>query len=238
MDKGLIKEIFSPDFLALSDFQVSQFALYGEELLNWNKKFNLTAITAEKEIIIKHFYDSALGLKAWRFQGNETVLDLGTGAGFPGLPLKIINPALEITLVDSLQKRVGFLREMIKLLGLNGAEAIHGRAEELGQNQAFREKYDLVVSRAVAGLAVLVEYCLPLVKPGGVMLAYKGADAEQEIEAARKAVAILGGEIAEMETFALPLEMGKRSIILLKKVKQTPGAYPRKPGLPGKKPLY
>ena len=140
--------------------------------------------------------------------------------------------------MDSLQKRVGFLREMIKLLGLNGAEAIHGRAEELGQNQAFREKYDLVVSRAVAGLAVLVEYCLPLVKPGGVMLAYKGADAEQEIEAARKAVAFLGGEIAEMETFALPLEMGKRSIILLKKVKQTPGAYPRKPGLPGKKPLY
>ena len=108
MDKGLIKEIFSPDFLALSDFQVSQFALYGEELLNWNKKFNLTAITAEKEIIIKHFYDSALGLKAWRFQGNETVLDLGTGAGFPGLPLKIINQP-EITLVDSLQKRVGFL---------------------------------------------------------------------------------------------------------------------------------
>jgi 16S rRNA (guanine527-N7)-methyltransferase len=237
MDRTFFQEIFSPEFISLSDFQVNQFALYFKELLNWNQKFNLTAITEEKEIIIKHFYDSALGLKAWTWQGNETVLDLGTGAGFPGLPLKIIKPALEITLVDSLQKRVGFLREMIDLLGLKGAEAIHGRAEELGQNKSYREKYDLVVSRAVAGLAVLVEYCLPFVKPGGVMLAYKGAEGEQEIEAARKAVALLGGEIAEAKTFALPLERGKRTIILIKKVKQTPGAYPRKPGLPGKKPL-
>jgi len=153
------------------------------------------------------------------------------------LPLKIINPALGLTLVDSLQKRVGFLREMITLLGLNGAEAIHGRAEELGQQKPYREKYDLVVSRAVAGLAVLVEYCLPFVKPGGVMLAYKGAEGEQEMEGARKAVALLGGEFAGVKTFDLPLEMGKRTIIGIKKVKQTPGAYPRKPGLPGKKPL-
>lgn len=237
MDRALLMKVFSSAALPLDERQIEQFATFFAELLNWNKQFNLTAITEEKEVIIKHFYDSALGLKAWDWLGNEKVLDLGTGAGFPGIPLKLICPEIQLTLVDSLQKRVGFLQHMIDLLPLSGTEAIHGRAEELGKDKVYRGKFDVVVSRAVANLAVLVEYCLPFVQTGGVFLAYKGADGEEELSAAGKAIVTLGGEVTGVKTFDLPEGLGKRTIITIKKNKPTPAAFPRKPGLPGKKPI-
>ncbi len=237
MDRALLTEIFSSAGLTLNERQIEQFATFFAELLCWNKQFNLTAITEEKEVIIKHFYDSALGLRVWDWLGNEKVLDLGTGAGFPGIPLKLMCPEIQVTLVDSLQKRVGFLQHMVNLLSLSGTEAIHGRAEELGKDKVYRGKYNVVVSRAVANLAVLVEYCLPFVQTGGAFLAYKGVDGEEELSTAGKAIIALGGEVTGVKTFDLPEGLGKRTIITIKKTKPTPAAYPRKPGMPGKKPI-
>lgn len=237
MEKEFLTHVLSAIEISLTEQQLAQFTKYREELLSWNNKFNLTAITEEKMIIIKHFYDSALGLKAWNWQGHEKVLDLGTGAGFPGIPLKIICPEIQVTLVDSLQKRVRFLQHIIATLPLTQTEALHGRAEELGQNKMYREKFDIVVSRAVASLPVLVEYCLPFVKTGGVFLAYKGPEGEEESRTGVKAIAALGGKVIRTESFLLPEELSKRMIIIIKKVKPTPAGYPRKPGMPAKKPL-
>jgi 16S rRNA (guanine527-N7)-methyltransferase len=223
--------------ISLTTQQTSQFAIYKDELLSWNKKINLTALTAEKEIMVKHFYDSVLGIKAHKWTGHEKVLDLGTGAGFPGIPLKIIYPSLAMVLVDSLQKRVSFLESLLRTLGLEEIKAIHGRAEELGRGKLYREKFDLVVSRAVARLPVLVEYCLPFVKVGGVFLAYKGTEGQKEGQEAAQAIKKLGGKLLKTESFVLPEEMGQRTIIAIKKVQPTPAMYPRRPGIPNKKPL-
>ncbi|MGI6587997.1 MAG: 16S rRNA (guanine(527)-N(7))-methyltransferase RsmG [Peptococcia bacterium] len=223
--------------LSLTTQQTSQFAIYKDELLSWNKKFNLTALIAEKEIMIKHFYDSVLGIKAYEWTGHEKVLDLGTGAGFPGIPLKIIYPSLAMVLVDSLQKRVGFLKYLLKTLGLEEIKAVHGRAEELGQAKLYREKFDLVVSRAVARLPVLVEYCLPFVKVGGTFLAYKGTEGQKEGQEASMAIKKLGGKLLKIESFVLPEQMGLRTIIVIQKVNSAPRTYPRRPGIPNKKPL-
>lgn len=223
--------------LSLTTQQTTQFAIFKEELLTWNKKFNLTGLTEEKEIVIKHFYDSLLGLKAYEWSGQEKVLDLGTGAGFPGLPLKIIYPSLTMVLVDSLQKRVRFLDHLLKTLCLADVQAVHGRAEELGQEKLYREKFDLVVSRAVARLPVLVEYCLPFVQVGGVFLAYKGAEGQQECQEAARAIEKLGGKVVKLASFLLPEERGQRTIMVIKKVKPTSSVYPRRPGMPKQKPL-
>lgn len=223
--------------VSLSAEQLIKFKVFMEELVSWNNKFNLTALTEEKDILIKHFYDSVLGLKAWQWNGQEAVLDLGTGAGFPGIPLKILLPSIELVLVDSLQKRVGFLQNLIEKLQLSKVDAIHGRAEELGQNHLYREKFDLVVSRAVAGLPVLAEYCLPFVKSGGCFLAYKGAEGKEESTMAEGAINELGGQIIKIESFILPEELSKRTIIIIQKLRPTPARYPRRAGIPAKKPL-
>lgn len=237
MERAFLVELFSAADLPLTDKQISQFATFLEELLSWNEKFNLTAITETEEVLIKHFFDSVLGLRAFPWQGDEKVLDLGSGAGFPGIPLKIACPALRLTLVDSLQKRVGFLQYLITLLSLSETTALHGRAEELGRDRAYRENYQIVVSRAVAKLAVLAEYGLPFVQKDGVFLAYKGADAAQELAEAQKAIALLGGKVRDVKTYALPKQMGKRTIIVIEKIKECPPVYPRKPGIPARKPL-
>lgn len=235
--KKTLHHLFLTLDLPLNDRQLWQFSHYQEELLSWNEKINLTALTEEKEIIIKHFYDSVLGLKCFRWTGQERVLDLGSGAGFPGIPLKLVSPNLSMTLVDSLQKRVKFLQHLVSVLSLSGIEAVHGRAEELGQDKDYREKFDVVVSRAVAELPVLAEYCLPFVRPGGFFLAYKGFNGQQEYEKAISAIEKVGGELFKIKSFSLPENMGERKIIVLKKVKVTPATYPRRTGIPSKKPL-
>lgn len=237
MSNEFLYNLFGALDISLTAQQLSQFMKYKEELLNWNQKFNLTAITEEKEILIKHFYDSVLGLKMGKWTGQEKVLDLGTGAGFPGVPLQIVYPSFSMVLVDSLQKRVNFLEHLLEVLALEQIAAIHGRAEELGREQRFREKFDLVVSRAVARLPVLAEYCLPFVKIGGIFLAYKGSEGQKESEAAHSAINKLGGKLLKIESFVLPEKMGQRTIISIKKIRTTPTAYPRRPGLPSKDPL-
>lgn len=223
--------------IQLTPEQTGQFELYYQELQEWNQKFNLTAIEEEDEVIIKHFYDSLLGMKVSRWTGQGMLLDMGSGAGFPGIPLKIVNPQLNITLVDSLQKRVGFLQHIIKTLGLSNSQAMHSRAEEIGQDRNHREKYDVVVSRAVAKMPVLVEYCLPLVKPGGFFLAYKGPEGLDEMQGAVKAIELLGGKEEQTLQFRLPPDNSGRTLLVMGKSKTTPRQYPRRPGTPVKKPL-
>ncbi len=237
MDKALLKTFASNVGISLSSLQLDMFELYASELIRWNQKVNLTAIEDEEQIMIKHFYDSLLGMKVGAWSGIGALLDLGTGAGFPGLPLLITNTGLQVTLVDSLQKRIAFLEHLVELLKLPAVKTIHARAEEVGQEQLYRERYDIVVSRAVAGLPVLLEYCLPLTKIGGIFIAYKGPEGSDELSRAEKALKILGGKIFEIKNFELPQDGGSRNIIVIRKSKSTPKGYPRRPGIPGKKPL-
>jgi 16S rRNA (guanine527-N7)-methyltransferase len=235
-DKILI-DIFSRINILPSEKQINQYIEYMNELISWNQKFNLTAITEEKSIVIKHFYDSLLGLKVCTWLDGEEILDMGTGAGFPGIPLKIIHPSIKLTLVDSVEKKVGFLQHIINTIKLEDTKAVHARAEDLGQNKDFRGNYDKVVSRALAKLPVLVEYCLPFVKLGGIFLAYKGPEVSSECLEGKKAICELGGEVVDIKKFILPEEMSERNIISIKKIKETPNKYPRKAGTPNKKPL-
>lgn len=221
--------------IILSENQINQFAKYYEMLVEKNKVMNLTAITEFDEVLEKHFLDSVSLIRAKNLHESISVLDLGTGAGFPGIPLKIVFPELKITLADSLNKRVLFLQEVIDELGLDKIEAIHGRAEDLARDKTYREQYDLCVSRAVANLSTLSEYCLPFVKIGGEFISYKSGDCEEEIEAAKSAVFLLGGKVQDVIKFELG-ESG-RSFIKVQKIKGTPKMYPRKAGTPSKKPL-
>ena len=219
----------------LDEEQINMFYLYMKLLLEWNEKINLTAITEVDEIITKHYIDSLTALKY--IKNNDRVADIGTGAGFPGIPLKIVNSRIDITLVDSLNKRINFLNDVIEKNNLNNIIAIHNRAEEFGKNKQYREKYDVAISRAVARLNVLVEYLLPTVKIDGKCICMKGPDAKEEIEEAKNAIEVLGGIIEKIEEFYLPDTDIKRTIIVIKKVKNTPNKYPRKAGTPSKEPI-
>ena len=215
--------------------QMDKFYKYMNLLIEWNEKINLTAIIEPNEIILKHFIDSITILKD--IKDNSTVVDVGTGAGFPGIPLSIMNPTLKITLVDSLNKRLIFLQEVINELDLQNVELVHARAEEFGRNKKYREKFDIATSRAVANLATLSEYLLPLVKINGKAISMKAGNASQEIEGAKKAIKTLGGNINNIEEFNLPQSDIGRTIIIIDKIKETPGKYPRKPGTPSKEPI-
>jgi len=220
--------------------QTDQFIQYYEMLIQKNTVMNLTAITAWEDVVIRHFADSLSIVKSIDLNDVKTVLDLGTGAGFPGIPLKIAFPHLHITLVDSLGKRVNFLNDVIRECRLERITAIHSRAEDLGRDKKYREEYDLCVSRAVANLSTLSEYCLPFVRVNGYFISYKSGKAFQEIEQSKKAVRMLGGKPltnADLCTFTLPGTDMERVLIRIRKEKKTPVHYPRKAGTPGKEPL-
>jgi len=226
--------------IILTEKQIAQFQTYYDMLIETNKVMNLTAITELEEVISKHFIDSLLLIQAYPDIAGQKlkVLDLGTGAGFPGIPLKIAFPSLQITLMDSLNKRVKFLKSVIDELKLCDIEAVHGRAEEAARNTTYREQFDLCVSRAVANLATLSEYTLPFVKIGGMCIPYKAAGVEEEVDAAKKAIQILGGKLTTVKKVALPETEIERSFILIDKVKKTPKTYPRKPGTASKEPIH
>lgn len=223
--------------IKLDDNQITQFDQYFNMLIEWNEKMNLTAITEESEVYLKHFFDSISSSFYYDFNEVETVCDIGAGAGFPSIPLKICYPHLKVTIVDSLKKRITFLNELAAELNLTNVNFVHSRAEDFGQNKENREAYDVVTARAVARTNVLSEYCLPLCKVEGSFIAMKGSLADEELAEANKAIKILGGQIKEEIKFTLPIENSERSIVIIDKVKNTPKKYPRKPGTPQKTPL-
>lgn len=223
--------------ISLSDRQVRQFDIYYHMMAEKNKVMNLTAITEFEEVVSKHYLDSLLVVRHADMSKVSNILDMGTGAGFPGIPLKIVFPQIHMTLADSLNKRILFLNEVIEKCHLDGIDTVHARAEEMGRNKAYREKYDLVVSRAVANLSTLTEYCLPFVRKGGMFISYKAADVEDEFRAAEKAIAGLGGKCKNPVYDRVPHTDLERSFIIISKVKNTPARYPRKAGLPSKEPI-
>jgi 16S rRNA (guanine527-N7)-methyltransferase len=225
--------------IELKENQINQFYDYFQLLVEWNKFMNLTTITEMDEVITKHFVDSLSLIKAVEEIGAKDyrIIDVGTGAGFPGIPLKIAFPELRITLMDSLNKRINFLNEVISRLGLDKIEAIHGRAEDLGRDPLHREQYDLCVSRAVANLSTLSEYCMPFAKVGGYFIPYKSGKIEEELGAAKHAIFLLGGSVKEVKTFLLPGTDAERSLVKIAKNNGTSKKYPRKAGLPSKEPL-
>lgn len=225
--------------ISLSNEQIDQFIKYYEYLVEKNKVMNLTAITEFEDVIVKHFLDSLSLIKAVDLNelGEVSLIDIGTGAGFPGIPLKIAYPEVNILLVDSLNKRINFLKEVIELLGLEKIVAIHGRSEELGVKPEYREQYDFCVSRAVANLSSLSELCLPFVKVGGSFISYKAGDSDEEIEEAKTAIKILGGNIKERIPFTVPNSDITRKFVVIEKIKNTGKKYPRKAGTPLRSPL-
>lgn len=223
--------------IVLDQNQEKQFIDFYEYLVEKNKVMNLTGITEFQEVVVKHFLDSMACVKAVDMSKVKKIMDIGTGAGFPGVPLKIAFPHLDACLLDSLKKRVNFLEETFQLLHFDKIKAIHGRAEEFAKNKEYREQYDLCVSRAVSNLATLCEYCLPYVKCGGYFVSYKSGKVQEEVEQAEKAIRILGGKIKDIVYFQLPGSDIERSLVVIEKVKATPGRYPRKAGTPLKEPL-
>lgn len=225
--------------VSLSQLQIDQFYQYYELLIEWNKVMNLTAITSMEDVITKHFIDSISLGKVVDFvdKGSLKVIDVGTGAGFPGIPLKIAYPGLYITLLDSLNKRVKFLDEVIAQLRLGDINAIHGRAEDFGKDKKYREQFDICVSRAVANIATLSEYCVPFVKVGGMFVSYKSGKIDEELMNGKKAIEALGGKLEKVEKFQLVGTDAERSFVMIGKVGHTAGRYPRKAGLPQKEPL-
>lgn len=223
--------------IALTEGQIRQFIQYYELLVKWNQVMNLTAITEYSEVMKKHFVDSLSLAGSYDFSRPITLIDVGTGAGFPGLALKIAYPHIRVTLLDSLNKRIQFLDEVTGKLALEGVETVHGRAEDYARPGKLRESFDICVSRAVANLSTLSEYCLPFVKKEGIFVSYKSEKAGEEIMSAQKAVALLGGRLERQVDFALPGSDIHRSLVFIKKMKNTPQKYPRKAGLPGREPL-
>lgn len=250
MDKNIVKDInihflvdsFRKIDIELSDRQVAQFIQYYELLIEKNKVMNLTAITEYEEVVTKHFVDSLLINSVIDLHSVGNIIDVGTGAGFPGIPIKIVYPNVKITLLDSLNKRVNFLKEVVNTIGLTEVECIHGRAEDYGHHHEYREKYDLCVSRAVANLSTLSEYCLPFVKVGGNFIAYKASNIEEEKNSAQNAIKRLGGKVDATYAILLPTtdkieEKIERNIIVVQKMLMMSKHYPRKSGTPSKEPL-
>lgn len=223
------------EYVDLNSEKIDKFNKYMELVLDWNNKINLTAIKNEDEFVLKHFIDS-LTVKDLIKDGSK-VIDVGTGAGFPGIPLKIYNDSLNITLLDSLNKRVNFLDLVIKELNLNNISAIHGRAEDIAHLSNYRENFDVAISRAVAQLNVLVEYLLPFIRVGGICICMKGPNASEEIENSKRAIELLGGKIESVNKIFLPESDFERNIVVIKKIKNTNFKYPRKAGMPSKEPL-
>lgn len=221
--------------IVFSEKQIKQFFKYMNLLIEWNNKINLTAIIEPKEIILKHFIDS-LTINKY-IEQNKILVDVGTGAGFPGIAVKIYRPDVKVVLVDSLNKRINFLNEVVKELQLENIQTIHSRVEEFGKNKKYRESFDIVTARAVANLTVLSEYLLPLAKVNGKCICMKGSEIEEEINNSKNAINILGGKIEKIDQFKLPDSDINRNIIIINKLKNTPGKYPRKPGTPAKEPL-
>ena len=235
--KVLLQESCEKMGVSLTEEMASQFMTYLSLLLEWNEKMNLTAITDKKDVVQKHFVDCLSILPHLSWTGQEKIIDVGTGAGFPGIPVKIACPEVEMTLLDSLQKRIGFLEEVGNQLGLSGVNYVHSRAEDGGQNPDYREQFDLCVSRAVANLAVLAEFCLPFVKVGGRLAALKGPDALREIDEAQGALKKLGGKVAEVIDVEIPFTDLQHKLVIIEKTAPTPKAYPRKAGKINKNPL-
>lgn len=222
--------------IELTEKQIKQFIDYKDMLLEWNEKFNLTAITDEREIILKHFVD-CLAISAGAELAGKKIIDVGTGAGFPGVPVKIAFPDTQMTLLDSLNKRITFLEELKNKLGLENVVCIHSRAEDGGLDKNLREGFNLCISRAVANLAVLSEYCLPFVKVGGYFISMKGPDVKDELNESEKAIKVLGGEVKEVKLINIPETDINHSLIIIKKIKPTPSKYPRKAGKAKKEPI-
>ena len=222
--------------IVFTEEQLQKFYQYMNLLIEWNEKINLTAIVEPKEIILKHFIDSLTIIKY--IEPNKSVIDIGTGAGFPGIPVKIMREDLDITLLDSLNKRIHFLNEVIQKLELKNITAIHARIEEFAKNKQYREAFDVATSRAVANLTTLSEYMLPMVDLKGMAICMKGSEINEEVSKSKNSIKLLGGKIDKIEEFTLPKSDNGRNLILIKKERQTPGKYPRKPGIPSKEPLY
>mgnify|MGYP002771090958 CR=1 FL=1 len=239
MDKNVdnLKNKLNQLSIEYSESQIEKLLKYYEMLIEKNKVMNLTAITEFDEVVEKHFIDSLSIVRVIDMEKVHSIIDIGTGAGFPGIPVKIMFPHIKFTLVDSLNKRVNFLNEVIENLELRDIEAYHGRAEDYGRDKKFREKYDLCVSRAVANLASLSEYCMPFVKPDGYFISYKAGECEDEIDNSKNAIKILSGKIEKVEKFSLPDSEISRSFIKIKKIKNLSNKYPRKSGIPSRNPL-
>jgi 16S rRNA (guanine527-N7)-methyltransferase len=223
--------------MELTSQQLSQFETYYELLVEWNEKMNLTAITEKEEVYLKHFYDSVTAGFYFDFNKKISVCDVGAGAGFPAIPLKICFPDIQLTVVDSLNKRIGFLQHVVDELQLKDVSLYHDRAETFAHRPEFRQQFDLVMARAVARLSVLSELCLPLVKKGGHFLGMKGANLPEEVRDGEKAVKLLGGKIRDIHSFFLPIEESERNIVIIEKLNDTPKKFPRKPGTPNKSPI-
>lgn len=237
MNEKQFIEALAAKGIELSDAQIEQFRKYFELLVEWNEKMNLTAITDLEGVYLKHFYDSISPSFYFDFTKTESVCDVGAGAGFPSIPIKICFPHLHVTIVDSLNKRITFLNHLSEQLGLDNMEFVHARAEEFGQNMKYREQFDVVTARAVARLSVLSELCIPLAKQGGFFVALKAAAGAEELKDAKKAISTLGAALKEEFSFLLPVEESERSLFVFDKIKQTPKKYPRKPGVPNKTPI-
>lgn len=230
-----LTEAFEQLQIPLEKDTADKFVGYMDGILEWNEKINLTAIKDRDEFVVKHLVDSILCAGFPEYKNSESIIDVGTGAGFPGIPLAIISPDKDFVLADSLNKRLKVINDLTDRLGIYNVETVHGRAEELARNKNFRENFDLCVSRAVANMAVLAEYCLPFIRMGGHLLAYKGPDVNEELKSAEKAIKTLGGKVLRIET--TPLQGYEHNIVVIEKMKKTPAKYPRRAGTPVKEPI-
>lgn len=231
----LLKSYMEKLNIDVTDGMLVQFEKYMDGILEWNKNINLTAITEKDDFVLKHYVDSVLGVNLPEYDTAKKIIDVGTGGGFPGIPLAIVSPDKNFVLADSLNKRLKVINTLTDECGILNVETVHGRAEELARKKDMREKFDLCVSRAVANMSVLLEYCLPFIKTGGYLLAYKGPDAEKEIEAASKALKVLGGKVNRIEKVSL--DGYNHNIVVIEKIKSTDKKYPRKAGTPTKEPI-
>lgn len=223
--------------LNITEKQATQLQKFYELTVEWNEKINLTAITDEEDFLVKHYLDSSLVARHLDMNGIKSIVDVGTGGGFPGIPLKILFPHLKVVLLDSLNKRISYLKLVCEILELDQVECLHGRAEDMGQNIHYREKFDCCVSRAVSDLSVLSEYCIPFIRVGGQFIAYKSVDSEDEINNAQNAITILGGKVDHIVKDAIPNTLIERKLVFITKIRQTNKKYPRKSGTPAKSPL-